>query len=187
MERIRIKPFVPYKDAFEEFTKLRKEINDLVSNDKKEEFKELFKEIKIAAAKENTVAMDILAYYYKTGIEGFLHENYKRYISWQLVAAARGNEFAIEKLQFLIGYACDAIILCEDYELIKYKNDIFDDNILYVLGKAVAKMLVKELKIYPIDLYTMDDDYVPFRQEHFVNLRHDIDNIIPKTIAYLKS
>ena len=101
MERLRSRPFVSYSEAFDEFTNLRKQLNNLVENDK-EKFYELFNEVKVAAAQENTVAMDILAYYYKMGVEDLVPENYPRYINWQLLSAARGNEFAIEKLQFLI-------------------------------------------------------------------------------------
>lgn len=190
MARITRRPFVPYKECFDRFVDLRKQLNDFAEKDK-EEFLENFQALKIAAAQEDTVAMDVLAYYYKNGIsndEGtILSENYMRYIIWELISAARGNELAIEKLQFLIGYACDAIIACDDFQTIAYKNDIDEDNLLYVLGKAVAKILVKELKYYPVDIYKLEDESAPFKQEYFVNLRHNIDSIIPKTIEFLKS
>lgn len=185
-ERPRRRAFVPYEDAFDEFTRIRKELNNLAEEDQ-EGFKELFKDVKVSAARENTVAMDILAYYYKTGVEGLVPENYQRYIQWEMVAAARGNEFAIEKLQFLIGYACDAIIESEDYNIIAYKNDITDANLLYVLSKAIAKIYVREYKIYPVDLFELEDELVKYRQEFSVNLRSNVDNIIPKVIAFLKS
>ena len=186
MERVRRRPFVPYKEAFEEFTRLRKEINDIVE-EQPEKFEEYFKALKIAAAKENTVAMDLLAYYYKSGIEGLVPENYQRYIQWEMVSAGRGNEFAIQKLQFLISYACEKIVKDEEFGLIAYKNDINQDNILFVLGKAIAKIYVKNYCIFPVDLFELNDDYLPYKQEYFVNLRQNIDNIIPKVIAFLKS
>lgn len=185
-ERLRRRPFVPYKEAFEEFTRLRKELNELAEDDK-EKFVELFNEVKIAAARENTVAMDLLAYYYKAGVEDVVDENYIRFIQWELLSAARGNEFAIEKLQFLIGYACDTIIENENYQTIAYKNDIDDSNLLYVLGKAIAKIYVKEYKVFPVDLFELEDEYLPFKQEYFNNVRKKIDDIIPKTIEFLKS
>ena len=186
MERIRRRAFVPYKEAFEEFTSLRKKLNDLAEEDK-EKFQELFNDVKIAASRENTVAMDLLAYYYKTGVEGLVEENYSRFIQWELLAAARGNEFAIEKLQFLIGYACDIIIEDESYQTIEYKNDIDDENLLYVLGKAIAKIYVREYKVFPVDVYELKDEFNPYKQEYFINLRKKIDDIIPKTIEFLKS
>ena len=190
MERVKRRPFVPYKEAFEDFTTLRKEINKL-SDEDEQAFFELWQEIKVAAAQENTVAMDILAYYYKSGIKNDEHqlvpENYQRYINWELVSAARGNMFAIEKLQFLIGYACDKIAENENFPTIAYKNDIEDSNLLYVLGKAIAKIYVREYKIFPVDLFELEDDESPFKNEYYVNFRHNIDQIIPKVIDFLKS
>lgn len=186
MPRIKYRPFVPYQDAFDEFAKLRKEVNR-AADEGEEEFKDVFSQVKVAAAEENTVAMDILAYYYKTGVENMLPENYERYINWQLLAAARGNQFAIEKLQFLIGFACDQIIEHEDFDLIAYKNDIEQSNLLYVLGKAIAKIYVKEFGIYAVDLFESEDEYQPYKKENSINLRRNIEKIIPKTINYLKS
>ena len=188
MARIEKRPeFIDYYEALSTFTEWRKEINTCIEIQPKS-FKDMFNAVKYMAASENTVAMDILAYYYKTGVPNLIPENYMRYIQWELIAAARGNQLAIEKVQFLIGYACDEIIACEDYETIKYKNDIEDFNVLYILGKAVAKILVKDfLKAYPIDLYKAPDEYKPYKQEDFINLRKIIDSAVPKVIEYLKS
>lgn len=190
MGRIKYRPFVPYKDAFDEFTRLRKELNNLAEKDANQ-FSILFNKVKIGAANESTACMDILAYYYKSGVKNgdqvLVPENYPRYIEWEMLAAARGNEFAIEKLQFLIGYACDSIIECEDYDLIAYKNDIDDSNLLYILGKAIAKIYVRENKIYPVDLFALEDEEVCYKKEHSVVFRNKIDEIIQKTIDFLKS
>ena len=187
MARVRRRPYVPYQEAFENFTNLRKELNELISKDEYE-FLEKFEEIKLKARDEDTVAMDVLAYYYKSGVAGVLDENYNRYIAWETVAAARGNEFAIEKLQFLIGFGCDLIMTCDDYETIKYKNDIDDNNALYVLGKHICKILVKDfLKAFPVDLVELEDDYQPYEQKYFTTLRRYIEEAVPLTISYLKS
>lgn len=187
MERIRRKAFTSYYEALDGFTKARKELNDCI-NKSPYDFLDKFEEYKDKAKHEDVVAMDVLAYYYKSGVPGILPENYMRYISWELVAAARGNELAIEKVQFLIGFGCDKIIESEDFETIKYKNDIDSSNLLYVLGKGLSKMLVREfLKAYPVDLVQLKDDYDPFQQKYFVTLRRYIEEAVPKTIALLKS
>lgn len=187
MARVKRLPFTPYQEALDGFTAERKKLNDLIAK-KPEEFLASFQRLKDEAKEGNVIAMDVLAYYYKSGVKNLLPENYMRYITWEFVSAGRGNELAIEKLQFLIGYACDAIIECEEYRLIAYKNDIDDYNILYVLGKAIAKIIVKDfLKAYPVDLVELKDDYAPFKQDAYVTLRRYIDESIPKTIAFLKS
>lgn len=186
MARLRSRPFVPYTEAFEEFTNLRVEFNKLAEKSE-QKFLAEFQKLKVAAARENTVAMDLLAYYYKSGVGNVLDENYTRYIQWEMLSAARGNQLAIEKVQFLIGYACDIIMDDENFDLIVYKNDIDENNLLYVLGKAIAKIYVREYKIFPVDLYALEDEAQPFKKEYFGNFRHQIDEIIPKTIKYLLS
>ncbi len=185
MQRIRRRPFVPYHEALEGFTQARKELND--SRNDSEKFLEKFEEYKERAKYEDAIAMDVLAYYYKSGVAGVLPENYMRYITWELVAGARGNELAIEKLQFLIGFACDIVIECEDYEDIKYKNDIDDRNALYVVGKNICKIMVRDfLKAFPVDLVLLEDDHAPFEQKYFVTLRRYLEEATPKVIEFMK-
>lgn len=187
MSRLRRKPYIDYDDALQGFTNGRKELNDCL-DESKYKFREKFREYKMKAKDEDPIAMDILAYFYKSGAGDVLPENYMRYISWEFVSAARGNMLAIEKLQFLIGYACELIVSCDDFEVIKYKNDINEYNVLYVLGKAVCKIIVRDfLKAYPVDLVELEDDYSPYQLKDFVTLRRYIDESVQPTIAYLKS
>lgn len=187
MNRIYKRPeYIDYQIALDGFTKIRAELNDYIENDP-EKFTQRFKEIKNNAFEGDTIAMDALAYYYKSGVPNLLPENYERYLKWELIAAARGNEFAIEKLQFMLNYAYNAIMDCDDYDTIVYKNDIEDYNTMYVLGKAICKILVRELEYFPIDIVKEPDDYKPYTQEAFILFRKKVDEIIPKTIDFLKS
>ena len=164
------------------FTALRKELNGYLENNP-QRFLERFEALKDDALnKSDVVAMDVLAYYYKSGAGKVLPENYMRYISWEFVAAARGNELAIEKLQFLIGYACDNIIDCDSYNVIEYKNDINQFNILYVLGKNLCKIVVRDfLLAFPIDLVKLPDEYKPYKKEDSIVLRKDKYHQLPRT------
>ena len=187
-ERIRRKPFYAYQECFDRFTDLRKELNGYIDGNPSR-FVARFNELKQDALNKNdVVAMDVLAYYYKTGAGKVLPENYMRYIRWEFLAAARGNELAIEKLQFLIGYACNNIFNCDSYEDIAYKNDIDEFNVLYVLGKNLCKIMVKDfLDAFPIDLVALPDEFKPHTKEDDIILRNHIDAAIPKTIDFLKS
>lgn len=181
------KAFIEYQEALDGFTKIRKEMNDYIDSGKIDEAKAMFNALKYYAASEEPIAMDVLAYYYKNGVKGVIPENYMKYIKWELIASARGNELAIEKVQFLIGYACDQILDSEDYEEIAYKNDINEYNALYVIGKNLSKVLVKDfLKAFPIDLVGEEDKTKPFNQEDFISLRKLIDEAVPKTIEFMK-
>ena len=179
-------PYVDYQECLDGFTRIRKEMNELINEGNKILLEKSIDSLKMYAANEESSAMDVLAYYYKSGIEGVLPENYQRYIYWEILAASRGNELAIEKLQFLIGYACDIIMEHENYDLIEYKNDIEEDNVLYVLGKNICKVLAKELKIFPVDLIMLEDNHKPYTQEDFVVLRKTLDDCMPKIISFLK-
>lgn len=181
-------PFIEYNRAMDGFTKIRKEMNDLVDNGDLKSAASLFNTLKLYAAGEESIAMDLLAYYYKNGLSGVVKENYMRYMQWEFIAAARGNELAIEKLQFLIGYACDAIMENEFYDLIEYKNDINEYNALYVIGKNLCKVIVRDfMKVFPVDLVKEEDVEKKYTKEDFIALRKMIDEAIPKTIAIMKS
>lgn len=186
-ERIRRKAYTYYDEALDGFTEKRRDLNRLI-DENPDEFLIKFEELKQQALYGDVIAMDVLAYYYKSGAENVVPENYMRYISWEFLAAARGNTLAIEKLQFLIGHACEQILNSEHYSTIEYKNDIDEYNMLYVLGKNLCKIIVKHfLKAYPVDLVAMQDEHKPYTKEDFINLRKFIDEAVPKTIDFMKS
>ena len=188
MDRLYKRPeFVEYEEAFNTFTEERKKMNEIVASQNYSEFKKLLKTFKLRAGQGNPIYMDLLAYYYKTGIPDYLNENYDLYMSWEILAAARGNEFAIEKLQFLFGTAFDLILNDEKYEEICYKNDIDDINELYKLGKNICKMLVRELSLFPVDLAGAKDALSKYTQEKFIYYRKKIDEIVEPTIKFLLS
>ena len=187
MQRIFKRPAVlDYQECLDRFTELRKQLNDYIENSPNK-FKELFNELKDNAGNNDVIAMDVIAYYYKSGVPNILPENYERYLKWEIVASAKGNELAIEKLQFLLNYAYSEIMNSEDYELIAYKNDIDEYNLIYVIGKAICKMLAKDMKLYPVDMCKEKDVSKPYTQEDFILFRKKLDEIIPKTIEYMKS
>ena len=188
MDRLYKRPeFVDYDEAFKTFTDERKKMNEIISSEDYDEFEKQLKFFKLRAGQGNPIYMDLLAYYYKTGVNDLLGGNYDRYMSWEILAAARGNEFAIEKLQFLFNTAFDTILSDEKYDEICYKNDIDDTNELYKLGKNICKMLVRELSLFPVDLAGAKDETVKYTQEKFIYYRKKIDEIVEPTIKFLLS
>ena len=177
-------PYIEYEDALEGFTKARKYLNDKISNSPSD-FHWAFNDYKIDAKKGDHIAMDVLAYYYKTGVPNLLPENYQRFLAWELLAGARGNQLAIEKLQFLFNFAFDQIMSADNYGDIVYKNDIDEYNVIYVLGKAICKVLVQQIGIYPLELSQENDDYKPFNQDIYNSFRRDIEQYMPKIIQLL--
>ena len=74
----------------------------------------------------------------------------------------------------------------DDYREIRNKNDIDETNALYVLGKNICKIVVRKLKLYPVDLIEATDDEEIYTQEDFVNFRKLIDETLPDIINSLK-
>ena len=188
MGKLAREPYIEYQRALDGFTKVRKEMNDFIASEDFDSARKVLDTVKGYAAAGDAIAMDLLAYFYKSGVKGIIPENYMRYIQWEFLAASYGNELAIEKLQFLTGYACDAIMDNERYDLMEYKNDIDEYNALYVIGKNISKVVVKHfMKIFPIDLVQLEDDEKLYKKEDFINLRKIIDDAIPKTIELMCS
>lgn len=186
-KRERRLPYVEYKEALEKFTEMRKKINNCIENEP-QKFEELWDDLKFKALYGSAVAMDVLAYYYKTGIPKLLPENYILYVAWQFLAAGRGNKLAIEKIQFLISHACDKIAEHERFDEMVFKNDITEENVMHVLGKALCKILVRDfLVVFPIDLVKLPDNYQPYTQEAYITLRGMIDDAVDKTAEFLLS
>ena len=64
---------IEYQEAFDKFVAGRKEINTAIEQGK---IGDVFGQLLEKAEKHDAVAMDIIAYYYKSGIVNYLKENY---------------------------------------------------------------------------------------------------------------
>ena len=104
--------FITKKDAFEGFTNLREVLNDCLENPRKysKSFLDMFTDVGTLAMDGNAIAQDLMGYYYKEGVKNYIPENYDLYMQWEILSAANGNEYAIQKLQFFLNYAFSEII-----------------------------------------------------------------------------
>ena len=141
--------FIKKNDAFKGFTELRKIMNDCIENPHlyKKSFLDMFAEVGSLAMEGNAIAQDVMSYYYKNGVKDLLPENYDLYMQWAILAAANGNEFTIEKLQFFLNYAFQEIVDDEKLQMIIDKNDIDQQNYVFVLGNLLCEGIVDELQI----------------------------------------
>lgn len=174
--------YIEYQEAFDHFVEERKEINKALENGT---IGQAFQNLLSKAAKNDAVAMDVLAYYYKSGITNFLKEDYKKYLYWQLLACAKGNCFAIDKMQFLFNASYDAIVEDERFDEIAYKNDLTDENYMSVIGKAIAKVMVKKYQINAEDLANSQNESHPFQNEYLAEFRKDLDSSFEDIIEKL--
>ena len=122
-------------------------------------FDDDFTEVCTRAMTNNPVAQDLVAYFYNRGVPGHLQPNYELYMSWEILAGANGNEFAIDKLEFFINPVLDQIVGNEEIiaTALRHRN-ITKDNALYVISNLICEGMADELKLDPKKLIKVQND-----------------------------
>ncbi len=182
-----MKKLLDRDEAFKSFLAARSKVNaslDYIRGEKS--FTVVFSQFKTQASKGDAIAQDIVAYYYKNGVKYFLDENFTKYLKWEILAGANGNSFAIEKLQFLFGYAYDTIVDHEDFPQIKYYNDIDEYNYIYIIGQVICDKLVKFLELDEKSLALEKDEGDEYRPEVFRDFRKAIDACLDDVISTMR-
>ena len=181
--------FITKKDAFEGFTKLRQILNDCLQNPKsyKKSFLDMITDVGTLAMDGNAIAQDVKSYYYKDGVKGFIPENYDLYMQWAILAAANGNEFAIEKLQFFLNYAFEEIVSSDKLPQIIGANDIDETNYVYILGNLLCEGIVDEMGITAKKLVEAQSKTSKYTPEKLREYTRALDKALPKVLNYLLS
>lgn len=179
--------FIKKNDAFKGFTDLRKIMNDCIENPHlyKKSFLDMFAEVGSLAMEGNAIAQDVMSYYYKNGVKDLLPENYDLYMQWAILAAANGNEFTIEKLQFFLNYAFQEIVDNNKLQQIIDKNEIDQQNYVFVLGNLLCEGIVDELQITAKKLVDTPNKEVKYTPEKLRSYKRALDRAMPKILEYL--
>lgn len=179
--------FVTKADAFQGFTQLRSIMNDCIENPENyaKSFLDMFAEVGSLAMEGNAIAQDVMSYYYKDGVKGFVPQNYDLYMQWAILAAANGNEFTIEKLQFFLNYAFEEIADNDKLQQILDKNDIDEKNYVFVLGNLLCEGIVDELEITAKKLVETQNKESLYTPEKLRSYRRALDKALPKVLDYL--
>lgn len=151
---MRNEEFTERDEAYKKFIAYRKEIMSKASTDG---FSDAFVELCTKAYMGDNVAQDCVAYFFNKGVPGQLNVNYEYYMSWEILAASNGNEFAIEKLEFIMKPSLDALFSFD--KILKEamrRNNITKENALLVIPKLICKQVVEDLKIDPKNLIDLD-------------------------------
>lgn len=164
------KDFTKRQKAFDGFVKYRREVFDSVDKNK---FDDVFTELCTKALSGDCVAQDCVAYFFNKGVQGKLAPNYDFYMSWQILAGANGNEFALEKMEFFLNPALNQIIN-DDYVLTRAmrRGNINKDNALMVISNLICEGIVDELKINPKNLIQIGNKalyYSPEKNRVYLN------------------
>ena len=179
------KSFISRDDAFQAFVKYRREVLDSGEDG---DFSDAFVDLCTKAMSGDAVAQDCVAYFFNKGFPDILKQNYEYYMSWQILAGANGNEFALEKLEFFLKPAMDAIFDNDDIlkEAMR-RGNITKDNALSMISSLLCEGIVDELKINPKKLIEINDNasgYSPEKNRIFVSA---LENALPKVIDFLVS
>lgn len=111
-------------------------------------FDDAFTDICTRALEGDCVAQDCVAYFFNKGFAPYLQPNYDLYMSWQILAVANGNCFAMEKMEFFLKFAIDEIF--EDEKLLKralLRGNIDKNNALFVISNLLCEAVVDILDI----------------------------------------
>ncbi len=177
--------FTKRKIAYDGFVKMRKEILDNIDSIK---FTDLFTELCTKALAGDCIAQDCVAYFFNKGIQDRLYPNYDYYMKWELLAGANGNEFALEKMEFFLNSALEAII--NEEEILKralITRTITKDNAILVISNLLCESIVDKLNINPKDLINMKSEpeyYSPEKNRPYLDA---LENSLVDVAKYLIS
>lgn len=180
------KDFTPRAEAFNGFVKYRKQIMDAADRG---EFDDVFFDVCAKAIDGDCIAQDCVAYFYNKGFDDF-QPNFENYMCWEILAAANGNEFAIEKIQFFLDVALNTIIY--DEEILKtaiLHGNVTKENAIYVISNLICEGIVDQLGLDPGNkqLISMDktpSEFTPAKNRIFVNA---MEECLPDVVEYLMS
>lgn len=178
------KNFIDKELSYNGFVKYRRKIIDASEKGK---FEETFTDIGTKALEGDAIAQDVMAYFYNKGLPNFLKPNYELYLSWQILASANGNIFAIEKTEFLIKYALD-VIFDSDAVLRQaiLRGNIDKDNALYVVSNLICESIVDTLHIDAKKLIEIQGE-MKYSQEINRKFVLAMESSIPVVVNYLVS
>ena len=108
-------------------------------------------------------------------------------MAWRWFVPANGTGFAIEKLTIFLSFAIDKILAVEDIREIAERNDIFQENYQYIIGRLICEGIVDELHINARDMIKEETKH----QEASPKIMHVFDNAreesIPRVLKFLRS
>lgn len=179
------KDFTDRKTAFDGFVKYRRVVLNSVDKNK---FVDEFTELCTRAMSGDCIAQDCVAYFFNRGVPDYIAPNYEYYMSWQILAGANGNEFALEKLEFFLNSALERIINDEELlSLAMKRKNIDKDNALAVISNLLCEGIVDQLGIEAtklIDINKTPKPYTPERNRVFLDA---LENCILDVAKFLIS
>ena len=131
-------------------------------------------------------AQDYLGYIFKRGRKNLVPENIELSMSWQVLAAANGNQYTIERLAIFLNSAYDKIFALEDFEYISYAFRITNNNYQFVIGKLICQAICDELSIQEDNIITDIPDTLLYNATTMYKFNNAKEKAIDVVIDYMR-
>ena len=179
------KDFTSRKNAYETFVKIRRAVLESTS---KGTFGDVFSDLYSDAMAGDCVAQDVVAYFFNKGIPDFLPVNYDLYMTWEILAGANGNEFALEKLEFFLNPALEPIVYDEQILTRAMESHLIDkNNALAVISNLICEGMVDVLKLDTKNLIKFDGKNNPYSSQKNRAYLDAMEKSIPNVVNFLIS
>lgn len=178
-------------DAKQKFMELRRKVEELIEktpfNKIDEVFAEEFSRIYTEATLGDIVCQDYLGYIFKRGKEGLVPENIDLSMQWQILAAANGNDFSIDRLAIFLNSAYDEIVDLPDFGDIKVYNNIDENNYTYIIGRLLCDAIIDILQINALNIIKEVPDTLLFNQKSMRVYENARQQAVPIVVKFLRS
>lgn len=149
-----------------DFQILRKGMLEMFQNADKSQkdedaFYEMYNKILYVAGQGYLPAQDYLGYLYKLGLCDFIPANYTMSMDWQFMAGSNGNPLTIDRLKIFFTRSYDEILSFDNAPNVLAKNDIYDDNYIFEVGKLLCDAMVDTLGLSIDELVARKVVYEP--------------------------
>ena len=146
-----------------------------------------FNDICLMASKNDPIAQDYLSYIFKKGLGNIIPVNYEKYMQFQILAGANGNNFALDKLALFLNFALNEIAYAEDFEYIATKNELNQNNFLYIVGRLLCEGIIDEMQLNPEKLVKDPIEHIEFNSPLMRKFDKARNASIPKVLKFLRS
>lgn len=174
--------------AFSEMrSKMQRAIAKALPEQKEEVAIDCYNDICLRASKNDCIAQDYLSYIFKKGLYNVVPINYEKFMQWQILAAANGNQFTIDKLSLFLNFPLSEIMLVEDFEYICSRNNLTQENYDYVVGRLICEAIADELMLDTEKLLKEPLDHIDFNEKTMRVFDRARNFIIPKIVKFLRN
>ena len=131
-------------------------------------------------------SQDYLGYIFKRGRKNLVPENIELSMAWQVLAAANGNQYTVERLAIFLNSSYDKILNLDDFEYMAYAFKITNQNYQYVLGKLICEAICDELGINENNIITEVPDTLLYNSSTMYKFNNAKDKAVQVVIDYMR-